>query len=267
MKNLRHVRRALVLAAHPDDCEFFAGGLVALLCRAGVEVTEVIATDGCRGTFLPEGLSDLATIRQQEARNAASIMGKKDVIFLGHGDGFLDDVPKNELRGVFMEHIRRLQPDLLLTFDPGARFEFHPDHRRVAHAAHEAVSFAAMPRYYPEQISAGLRPHMTPLRYLFGRNEDIAATAVDISESLDTKIKAIMAHSSQVRTMMEDFAAIIDATGEGAALKPVIDPDNPGPGIDLLIRAWAGATGAQHNCAAAEVFRRESVGDIFNAGA
>ena len=265
MNDLQHVRRALVLAAHPDDCEFFAGGLVTRLCRNGAEVTEVIATDGSRGSFDPGENVSLAATRQREARNAADIIGKHEVVFLGYPDGFLDDVPKNELRGVFMEHIRRVKPDLLLTFDPAARFEFHPDHRRVAFAAHEAVSFAAMPGYYPEHRTRGLLPHMTPLRYFFGRNQDIAETAVDIGDTLDTKIKAIMAHASQVRTMMQDFSAIIDATGEGKAFAHLANPDNPGPGIDMLIRAWASATGEPHGCCA-EVFRRESVADIFNLG-
>ena len=41
----------LVLTAHGDDMEFFAGGTIAKLCSLGYEVHLVIATDNARGTF------------------------------------------------------------------------------------------------------------------------------------------------------------------------------------------------------------------------
>jgi len=36
----------LAVGAHPDDCEFYAGGTLAGLARAGARVTLVVCTDG-----------------------------------------------------------------------------------------------------------------------------------------------------------------------------------------------------------------------------
>ena len=44
-------KKALVMAPHPDDAEFFAGGLIASLIEAGTEVTIITATDGCCGSY------------------------------------------------------------------------------------------------------------------------------------------------------------------------------------------------------------------------
>ena len=44
-------KRVLVLSAHADDAEFFAGGTLIKMARNGAEITEVIATDNGRGSF------------------------------------------------------------------------------------------------------------------------------------------------------------------------------------------------------------------------
>ena len=67
-------KKALVMAPHPDDAEFFAGGLIASLIEAGTEVTIITATDGCCGSY-KENRSDLIRIRQIEAENAAKVLG------------------------------------------------------------------------------------------------------------------------------------------------------------------------------------------------
>jgi len=54
-------------------------------------------------------------------------------------------VPLNELREKFMNIIRKYRPKTVMTFDPWALFESHPDHRRVAFAAVEAISFSHFP--------------------------------------------------------------------------------------------------------------------------
>ncbi len=47
------LRRALVVAAHPDDADFGAGGTAALLAQAGWEVRYLVVTDGAKGSDDP----------------------------------------------------------------------------------------------------------------------------------------------------------------------------------------------------------------------
>ena len=42
--------RVMVVAAHPDDPEFLAGGTVARLVKEGRELTYVIVTNGNKGS-------------------------------------------------------------------------------------------------------------------------------------------------------------------------------------------------------------------------
>ena len=47
------LRRALVVAAHPDDADFGAAGTAHLLASAGWEVRYLVVTDGSKGTDDP----------------------------------------------------------------------------------------------------------------------------------------------------------------------------------------------------------------------
>ena len=78
----------MVIAAHPDDPEFLAGGTVARLAKEGREVTYVIVTNGNKGSGDRSVTSDqLASIRQEEQLRAARALGVARVEFLGYEDG------------------------------------------------------------------------------------------------------------------------------------------------------------------------------------
>ena len=85
----------MVVAAHPDDPEFGAGGTVAKLVGEGLQAIYVICTNGDKGTpDLSMTSEKLAKIREQEQRNAARVLGVSEVVFLGHPDGGLVDGPE-----------------------------------------------------------------------------------------------------------------------------------------------------------------------------
>jgi len=255
---------ALVLSAHADDCEFFAGGLVAKLIEEGFGVVEVIATDNSLGSFELDKKTLVSQSRDVEARKAAEVLGKADVNFLGHPDGYLDEYPKNKLRGVYVEYIRRLMPQILITFDPFAPFEEHPDHRQVAVAAHEAVSFSQMPLYYPEQLDAGLMTHLVSERYYFAKAPVHANKVVDITPQIDKKIESLCAHESQMRMMIQDFKLCFEATGRHPELADGLDPDNYRPLLEMMIRAWAQSTAANEDFEYGEAFRYDYPGEIVD---
>ena len=189
-------KRALVVMAHPDDAEFLCAGTVAKLCAEGWQVWYCLATSGDKGTKDPEMTRErLAGIREQEQRDACRILGVQDVIFLRHPDGFVDN--SHAVRGEIVRVIRELKPDTVITWDGFRRGFNHNDHRNVGIATYDAVYPASRdPLYYPEQIEEGLDWHRVGELLLAGSDEP--DYFVDISDHFDTKIEALLAHTSQV---------------------------------------------------------------------
>src|ERR1035437_951585 len=86
------VERVLVVVAHPDDAEFWAGGTIAGWADAGIEVTYCVLTDGDAGGFDPNvPRSEIPRIRRAEQREAAGRLGVSEVRFLGLAEGGLGD--------------------------------------------------------------------------------------------------------------------------------------------------------------------------------
>ena len=193
-------KRALVVAAHPDDADFGAGGTAALLARAGWEVRYLVVTDGSKGSddpaFTPE---TLVATRAEEQRVAAAHLGVLDVRFLGYTDGEL--VSSRELLGRVTREIREFQPFAVYTHDPepviiNNSFVNHNDHRVTGLATVDAVYPTARDRLnFPEHLAAGLATHKVRELYLWGANQP--TFTVDITPVLDAKIEALLLHRSQ----------------------------------------------------------------------
>ncbi|HEY3358388.1 MAG TPA: PIG-L deacetylase family protein [Polyangia bacterium] len=255
---------ALLLVAHADDTEFFAGGTVARLVAEGWAVTEVVTTDNSRGSFELDRDTLVARSREVEARAAAAVLGKRELCFLGYPDGFLGDTPTTVLREQYLRLIRRVRPRAVLTFDPWAPFEPHPDHRAVAFAAVEALAFSHMPLFHPEHREAGLAPHLVAERYFFAKVPAHANRVVDVTPFLDRKIEALAAHESQMKATIDDLRACLAATGRHPELLPLLDRDHYRPLLDRMIRAWARQVGAPAGYEAGEAFRYEEAGSFID---
>jgi len=256
-------KNILILSAHADDCEFFAGGTVAKLIAEGAAAIEIIATDNARGSFELAAADLVAQSRDVEARRAAAILGKREVRFLGYPDGFLGDTPVNELRQHYFRAIRELRPDAVFTFDPYEPFEPHPDHRRVAWAAMEALSFSNMPLFHPEHREQGLQPHVVAERWFFAKSPTMSNTVIDVGPYLERKLDALCAHDSQMRSMIDDIRMNVQATGRFTQVLDMLDRDNYRPALETFIRAWAARVGARIGAEAGEEFRVERCDDLL----
>jgi len=254
----------LLLVAHADDTEFFAGGTVAGFVAAGAGVHEVIATNNARGSFELGSVELVSASRDREAREAARILGKEEVRFLEYSDGMLGDVPVTELREKFIQAIRRVRPRIVMTFDPWAPFEPHPDHRAVAMAAAEALEFSHMPLFHPEHADEGFAPHLVAERYFFAKNPDRSNRFVDIAPTIDRKIEALKAHTSQMRMMIQDLRMGLEATGKHPEILPMLDPDACDAVIGQFIRMWASSVGSKKGLEMAEEFRYETAAQVLD---
>jgi LmbE family N-acetylglucosaminyl deacetylase len=189
---LPEMRRVLVIAAHPDDMEFWCGGTLARFMAVGTRVDLVLCTSGDRGSADPHILpARLAALREAEQVEAAEILGLHSVTFLRHPDGGLAD--SADLRSDLVRQIRRHQPELLITHDPVnpyPPYTAHRDHRTAGRVALDAAYPDARDwHYFPEQIGLeGLRPHITPHVWLMASTA--ATFHVDVSATLERKIEA-----------------------------------------------------------------------------
>ncbi len=254
----------LLLVAHADDTEFLAGGTVARFVDEGWEVYEVITTDNARGTFELSS-DDMIPLSRIEARGAAQVLGKKDVMFLDYPDGFLSDTPLNVLRERFMRIIRRLKPRAVMTFDPWAPFETHQDHRQVALAAVEACSFAHMPLFHPEHLDDGLPPHLVAEQYLFAKQPEHVNKIIDITDYIDKKIDALCCHDSQMKLTIDDLKMSLQASGAEQEVLGLLDRDNYRPGIEMMLKAHCAEIGKKAGFEYGEQFRHEVAGGVIAA--
>src|SRR5437868_10989235 len=111
------VQRAVVVCAHADDMETMMGGTAWLLAQRGVELYEVICTQGDLGSNDEKYTRGaLAAIRREEAQAGARLLGFREVATLEYHDGELEATL--ELRAQIAGFYRKWQPDTLFTFDP-----------------------------------------------------------------------------------------------------------------------------------------------------
>ncbi len=193
-------RRAMVIMAHPDDPEFFCGGLVALWAEAGANIEYLLLTNGNKGSDDPAMTpARLKNIRRQEQRAAADVLGVGEITFFDEPDGEL--TPSLRLREQVVRQLRRFRPEAVIAPDPTTFFWRnrinHTDHRAAGKIAADALFPAVGNRmYHPELLAEGLEPHTVPHIFIAGTTRpDIF---VDISTVFDKKIAAILQHTSQI---------------------------------------------------------------------
>lgn len=138
--------RLMCVLAHPDDESLATGGILAKYAASGVQTHLVMATRGERGWFGPAanypGPQALGRLRQAELRAAADVLGLHEVVFLDYQDGQLDQADPAEVIAKIVSQLRRVQPDVVVTFDPNGMYG-HPDHIAISQLTTTAVMVAA----------------------------------------------------------------------------------------------------------------------------
>ncbi|MEX2431570.1 MAG: PIG-L deacetylase family protein [Dehalococcoidia bacterium] len=231
--------RIMVVVAHPDDAEFMCSGSVARWTSEGRKVIYALVTSGDKGTsdrtIVP---AELAKLREQEQREVCAILGMHTVEFLRYEDGVVQNTL--ELRKDITRLIRKHTPSAVITQNPATRWSGnyvnHPDHRNTGDATMDAVFPSARDYHmFPDLVmNEGLMPHITEHLYL-GARGDMAEVYFDISETIETKIRALKAHKSQVINPTEEF--------------------------DNRIKEMAGRVGAERGMAYAESFKYFYLGE------
>jgi len=195
----------MVIAAHPDDPEFLAGGTVARLAKEGREIAYVVVTNGNKGSSDPGVTSEqLAPIRAEEQRRAARVLGVERVEFLGYEDGELEDT--RDVRRDVTREIRRWRPDLIITLNPHRTYVnfpgWHRDHRITGRIVLDCVYPLARDRLSFPELLPEHEPHK--VREVYVIQWEQPGLVIDITDTMALKLEAIHCHASQVG----DFKAV-----------------------------------------------------------
>ncbi len=182
---------AMFLAAHPDDVELTSGGTVAKLTKLGYRVGICDLTRGEAGT---RGSADL---RDREAEEAAKILGVTVRENMRIPDTLIESTREHQLKVI--QVIRKYRPEFV--FIPYWE-DRHPDHMRASTLLRESVFYSGLSKIETRdgsELQEAFRPKRTlycAARYEFKRMTG-TILIVDISDTFETKMKAMEAFSSQ----------------------------------------------------------------------
>jgi LmbE family N-acetylglucosaminyl deacetylase len=181
-------RSILAIGAHPDDIELGCGGTLARHVAVGDQVAMLVVTRG------EVGPGD-SLQRLDEQQRAAAVLGVNTLLW---GSGIADcQVSLHELTLVHLieEAIRRTGATIIYTHSPA---DSHQDHRAVALCTMGAARWISTVMSYGAPSALQFNP----------------TAFVDISDSLDKKIDALMCHASQVQASEMVSASRVRSSAE-----------------------------------------------------
>ena len=188
--------KVIVIFAHPDEGEIYAGGVTALYTKLGHEVKFMSLTNGDAGHFSmkPE---DLARRRYKEAMNAKEILGLSAYEVLDYHDGILENT--EEIQNKVAKSIEEWDADIVFTFYPAKGG--HNDNMTAGWIVREAA----------KQLDGDKTPVYIYMRDFHTVSFSyIPDFAIDIDEVWETKLAACGAHESQVIEYNPNAEGVLD---------------------------------------------------------
>jgi LmbE family N-acetylglucosaminyl deacetylase len=182
--------KVLWVGAHPDDLEILAGGTLAKYVMRGHEAYSCVVAKGDKGAIEVDP-EKLAKTRIREAKKGCEILGAEFVGNLGWPDFRI--FVNEKLIDTILEVVRRVKPDLVITHSPN---DYQNDHICTSIATVAAVFNSANPAF----VSKHPAHRVARTLYcdtIFGLDFE-PDFWVDISETIDIKLKALSAHKSQL---------------------------------------------------------------------
>jgi len=162
-------QRLMAVLAHPDDEALGIGSTLATYAARGVETYVVTATRGERGRFFTNedrpSDAEVGRVREAELRASARELGVREVALLDYMDGQLDQATPHEAIGRIVAQLRRVRPQVVVTFDPFGAYG-HADHVAISQLTTAAVHAAA-----DDAFPADASPHSVSKLYYFVNDE------------------------------------------------------------------------------------------------
>ncbi|NBG66281.1 bacillithiol biosynthesis deacetylase BshB1 [Acidiluteibacter ferrifornacis] len=177
----------LAIGVHPDDVELSATGTLLKSIAQGKKVGILDLTRGELGT---RGSGELRLV---EAANSAKIQGIEIRENLGMADGFFQNDKAHQIE--IAKIIRKYQPDVVLS---NAFQDRHPDHGRACKLISDACFYSGLVKVETELDGKKQLPWRPKSIFNYIQDRYLEPDfVVDITPFVETKLKAIMAFSSQ----------------------------------------------------------------------
>lgn len=191
----------VAIFAHPDDEAFGPAGTLALYSKTH-DVSLICVTRGQSGENHHNGdLVNIATIREQELRASAKVLGIKNVFFLEFIDGHLSNHLYHDIAEAIREILEGIKPEILMTFE-GSGISGHLDHIAVTMITQyifDRVEYAKTLMLFTilKEESDGIADYFIYVPE--GLQKSQVDKIVDITQVADIKTKALMEHKSQIK--------------------------------------------------------------------
>ena len=188
--------RILIVAAHPDDETLGCGGTMARLVNEGHEIFIVILGEGVTSRYNSQ---DAASQSEKEAlhdncRKVADLMNVKDLFMYDFPDNRFDSVPLLDIIKIVEKLICRIKPSGIYTHCGGDLNIDHSLTHRAVLTASRPLAECSVRDLYAFEVSSSTDWAFQQFEPVFKPN-----VFVDISETIDTKIKAMQMYESEAR--------------------------------------------------------------------
>lgn len=226
-------RTVVIVAAHPDDDCFLAGGFVATY--RGDPRTRFVLVHATRGEAgsadagFPAPGTELGRIRVKEARLSWGALGRRPDRhdWLGFADGRLAE-HVDELTATIAVILEAERPDVVITFGPDG-LTGHPDHAAVSAATtaafeqlpgagdharrlvHIAIPQRQLDSWIDRLVSNGWTPNPEYRNALAGVPDEQIGLAMDCTAVVDRVKSSLAAHRSQAHIFRRIPAPFLDA--------------------------------------------------------
>jgi len=185
-------KKILAIGAHPDDIEFGCAGTLFNYSEKGHEVYLLVMTKGEMG-----GDPD---VRAAEQAESARIIGARDLFWGGLADTGIE-ISSRVIQSI-EKVIAKVSPDMIFCHYPE---DTHQDHRHLSQMIVSATRYIPNVLFYEGPTTE----RFTPQVY------------VNIVPSLTLKIKALMAHKSQVKKTNIENVSIMEMAHSSANFRGI----------------------------------------------
>jgi LmbE family N-acetylglucosaminyl deacetylase len=222
----------MCVVAHPDDECFAFGGALRLAADRGVETYVVCLTDGQAATNRGDAASGIALgkMRREEFQASCEVLGVSQHELMDYQDGQLEHVNFSVASGRLVERMRRLRPDVVMTFGGDGGLNTHSDHMMVSMLTTAAFHWSGQEKRNPEMG----KPHRAQRLYYVTTNFFMPdrpppapmpwTVALDIRSARERKAEAFRQHVSQAPLMEKTKEMFESQVEEYYALVAANDP-------------------------------------------
>ena len=187
----------LAIGVHPDDVELCCSGALAKEIRSGKKAGILDLTEGELGT------RGTVETRYAEAADSAAILGVTVRENLQMRDGFFRNDEEHQLK--LIAALRKFKPEIVLG---NVLHDRHPDHGRAGHLIKDACFLSGLAKIITKDDNGHEQEKWRPkyfLQYMqdWYHEPDVI---IDITETIDVKMKSIESYSTQFYTDKSDSA-------------------------------------------------------------